>query len=160
MGLKYIYFKAAYDSINRQSLYLAMRDMEIPAKLIRLTNLTITNNCVIVKLRNVLSRQSDIKEGVRHGDPVACLFFNISLEKVIRDAEVETGGTIFNKSVQILAYADDIVITGRSLAVVKETFISMEKAAKEMGLTVNENKTKFRALNDPAYSNLVHNRSS
>jgi hypothetical protein len=35
----------------------------------------------------------------------------------------------------------------------------MEKAAKEMGLTINENKTKFMALNDLAYSNLTHNRS-
>lgn len=54
---------------------------------------------------------------------------------------------------------DDMVITGLSLAVVKETFISMEKAAKEMGLTINENKNKFMALNDPAYSNLMHNQS-
>jgi hypothetical protein len=58
-----------------------------------------------------------------------------------------------------LAYADDIVIIGCSLAVVKETFISIEKAAKEMGLTVNEKKTKFMALNDPVYSNLIHNLS-
>jgi hypothetical protein len=35
----------------------------------------------------------------------------------------------------------------------------MEKAAKEVGLTINENKTIFMALNDPAYSNLMHNRS-
>jgi mannose/fructose-specific phosphotransferase system component IIA len=69
-----------------------------------------------------------------------------------------TRGTVFNKSIQIFAYADDIVITGCSLAVVKEAFVSMEEAAKEMGLTVNENKTKFMALNDPAYSNLMHNR--
>jgi hypothetical protein len=53
---------------------------------------------------------------------------------------VETKGIIFNKSVQILAYADDIVIIGCSLAVVKETFISMEKAANEMGFTINKNK--------------------
>jgi hypothetical protein len=70
---------------------------------------------------------------------------------------VETWGTIFNKSIQILAYADHII--GRSLAVVKGTFISMEKAAKEMELTINVKKTKFVALNDPAYSNLTHNLS-
>jgi hypothetical protein len=156
----FIDFKVVYDSINRQSLYLAMRDMGIPDKLIRLTELTMTNNCAMVKLRKMLCRQFDIKEGVRQGDPLACLLFNISLENLIRDAEVETRGTIFNKSVQIMAYTGDIVIAGRSLAVVKETFISMEKAAKEMGLTVNENKTKFMALNDPAYSNLTHNRIS
>jgi sorting nexin-29 len=43
----------------------------------------------------------DIKEGVRKGDTLACLLFNISLEKVIRDVEVETRGTIFNTSVKI-----------------------------------------------------------
>jgi hypothetical protein len=117
------------------------------------------NNCAMVTLGNVLSGEFDIKEGVRQDDPLACLLFNISLENVIRNAEVETGGTIFNKSVQILAYADDIVKIGRSLAVIKEILISMEKATREMGLTVNENKIEFMALNDPAYSNLVHNRS-
>jgi hypothetical protein len=35
----------------------------------------------------------------------------------------------------------------------------MEKSATAMGLTVNENKTKFMAINDPAYSNLMHNQS-
>jgi hypothetical protein len=43
-----------------------------------------------------------------------CLLFNIALEKVIRDAAVNTRGTIFYKSVQILAYADDIDIIGRT----------------------------------------------
>jgi hypothetical protein len=81
------------------------------------------NNCSMVKLRNVLSRQFDIKEGVRQSDPLGCFPFNVSLETVIRDAKVETRGITFNKSVQILAYVDDIVITGRSLAVVKDTFI-------------------------------------
>jgi hypothetical protein len=106
---------------------------------------------------DVLSRQFDIKEGARHRDPLTRLLFNISLEKVISDAEVETRGTIINNSYHILAYADDVFLIGRSLVVVKETFIIMEKAAKEMGLTMNENKSKFMALNDPAYSKLMHN---
>jgi hypothetical protein len=56
--------KTAFDSINRQSLYLAIRHMKVPDQLIRLTKLT-TNNCAMIKLRNVLSRQFEIKEGVR-----------------------------------------------------------------------------------------------
>jgi hypothetical protein len=73
----FVVFKTAYGSINRQSLYLAMRNIGIPDKLIRLTELPMTNNCAMVKLRNVLSRQFDIKEEVRQGDPLACLLFNI-----------------------------------------------------------------------------------
>jgi hypothetical protein len=56
-----------------------------------------TDNYAMVKLRNVLSGQFDIKEGVRQGDPLACFLFNVSLERVVRDAEVETRGNVFNK---------------------------------------------------------------
>jgi hypothetical protein len=60
MGLNLLIYllilKQPIDSINRKSPYLAMRDMEIPAKLIRLTKLTMTSNCAMVKLRNVLCR--------------------------------------------------------------------------------------------------------
>ena len=39
---------------------------------------------------------------------MACLLFNIALEKVSREAAVNITGTIFYKSVQISAYGDDI----------------------------------------------------
>jgi hypothetical protein len=44
------------------------------------------------------------------------------------------------KSVQILAYADDINITARTQGAMKEAFISIEKAAKKMNLRINEGK--------------------
>jgi sorting nexin-29 len=45
---------------------------------------------------------------VRQGDALACLLFNIALEKVIRDSGIQTTGSIFFNTVQIQAYADDI----------------------------------------------------
>jgi hypothetical protein len=36
----------------------------------------------------------------------------VALENVIRDSELETKGTIYNKSTQILAYIDDILLAG------------------------------------------------
>jgi hypothetical protein len=46
--------------------------------------------------------------------------FNIALEKVIRDSGINLRGTNFYKSVQILAYVDDIVIIGRTQKAMKE----------------------------------------
>ena len=71
------------------------------------------------------------------------LLFNITLEKIIRDAKLETKGTIYSKSIQILAYADDIVIVGRTINSVKEACLALSKVASNMGLIINEEKTKF-----------------
>ena len=47
-------------------------------------------------------------QGVRQVDALACILFNLALEKVIQNAGIEKHGTIYHKSIQILAYADDV----------------------------------------------------
>jgi sorting nexin-29 len=81
--------------------------------------------------------------GVQQGDSLACLLFNIALEKVVRDAGINTRGTIFYNSVQILVFADDIDIIGRTPKSMKETFLNLERAAKKTNLQINQNKTKY-----------------
>jgi sorting nexin-29 len=58
----------------------------------------------------MLSSPIITRNGVWQGDSLACLLFNIALEKVVRDAGIYTRGTILYKSVQILAFAEDIDI--------------------------------------------------
>ena len=65
-------------------------------------------------------------EAHTQGDPL----FNI--------AEVDQDGTRFNKMTEVLAYADPIVLIGRSLLSVKEELLKLD----EEGLRVNEGKTK------------------
>jgi sorting nexin-29 len=69
--------------------------------------------------------------------------FQPSIGKVVRNAGIRTNGTIFYKSVQRLAYADGIDIIARSQTALKETFLSLERAAGEMGLKINKEKTKY-----------------
>jgi sorting nexin-29 len=52
---------------------------------------------------------------VRQSDALACLLFNIALEKVIRDLSIQTRGTIFFKTVKIPAYADGIDLMVRTI---------------------------------------------
>jgi sorting nexin-29 len=78
--------------------------------------------------------------GLRQGDSLACLLFNIALEKVIGDSGIHTRSTVFYKSVQLLAYAGDININGRSEHDIKKTFTALKTAADAMGLSVNPKK--------------------
>jgi hypothetical protein len=68
------------------------------------------------------------------------MLFNIALGKAVREANLDIRGTILHKSVQILAYADDVVIVARYENAVKDAFIRLEKAYQKMGLMINYDK--------------------
>ena len=74
---------------------------------------------------------------------MACLLFNLALHKVIKDSGINTRGTIFNKSVQIFAFADDIDIIAQTPNALKEAFASLETEANKMNLKINQEKTKY-----------------
>jgi hypothetical protein len=66
----------------------------------------------------------------------------LALEKVIRDAKLDIRGNIYTRTVQILAYAYDLVVVGRTIQAMKESFLALETSARNMGLAVNKEKTK------------------
>jgi len=82
--------------------------------------------------------------------------FNTALEKVIRDAAVNIRGTIFYKSVQILAYANNIDIIGRTQVAMIEAFTSLEKAATGMNLFINQEKTKHMPVTKKSHASYTH----
>jgi hypothetical protein len=84
----------------------------LPGKL-RSVEVTLQNIRCKVKTQNGISDPFITREGLRQGDALSCVLFNIALEKAVTVAGLDIRGTILHKSVQILAYADDIVIIGR-----------------------------------------------
>lgn len=139
----FIDFKKAYDSIQRDKLFSAMSEFGIPAKLISLCRMTLNNIKCAIKTSGDPSASFETKNGFRQGDALSCDFFNICLEKIVRESGTNTRGTIFSKSVQLLAYADDIDIIGRNQRSVNDAFVQIEEAAGTMGLRINEEKTKY-----------------
>ena len=57
-----------------------------------------------------------------------------------------TTGTIFHKCTQILAYADDLVITRTRIQDAEETLVTLRNQTKRFGLEINKQKTKFMRL--------------
>ena len=139
----FVDYKAAFDSPIRESLKKVMVEFKIPAKLIRLCMMTLRNTTSSVKVGSDLSEPFDTVRGFRQGDPLSCDLFNLIMEAVIRKAGVNQDGNIFYKSVQLLAYADDIDIIGRTQRDVTAAFSAIEKESAKMGLMVNHEKTKY-----------------
>jgi len=79
------------------------------------------------------SENFECKTGLRQGDALSPIIFNLVLEKEIRDIQEEQEMEIIEVNT-FLAYADDIVILGLFIA------------SHNMGLLVNETKTKYMVM--------------
>ena len=63
---------------------------------------------------------------------------------------------VFYKSVQILAHADDINITGRTQSAMTEAFTSLERVAKGMNMFINQEKTKYMPVTKNSHASYPH----
>jgi hypothetical protein len=65
------------------------------------------------------------------------------MEKIIRNVKTNLGGTIFNRTRQCLAYADDVVILERCVRYISEILEEMAVVATQIGLSMNNTKIKY-----------------
>ena len=150
--LLFIDFKQAYDRVSRCRLLETLAELGICEKLIRMTGITLATSECQVRLGGKLSSKIVVKEGLRQGDPLSPVLFNLILENVIRKAGIYRSGLLHHKSHQCLAYADDIAILTRSMWELKHITRSLIVSARHVGLELNETKTKYMKWSTEEYS--------
>jgi len=63
------------------------------------------------------------KTGLKQGDPLSPVLFNLALQKVIQSIKmVPSGIKIGKEELNILAYADDIALTGKNKIEIRKHF--------------------------------------
>jgi len=77
------------------------------------------------------------KNGLKQGDALSPLLFNFALQYVISRVQGDQVGLKLNGMHQLLVYANNVNILGRSIRAMKVV------ASKEIGQEVNAGKTKY-----------------
>ena len=113
------------------------------AKLVNMCRLTLTDTKSLVKVDSEKSEPFITRKGFRQDDGLSCGLFNICLEMIIRVANIDTTGTIYNKALQILGYADDFDIITRDIRSLDTAVDNIVDAADDVGLQLNISKTKY-----------------
>jgi len=68
-----------------------------------------------VRIEGTLSSFFENKMGLKQGDPLSPILFNLALQKVIQSIKtVHSGIKIGKEQLNVLAFADDIVLIGKN----------------------------------------------
>jgi hypothetical protein len=71
------------------------------------------------------------------------LLFNFALEYAIMRVQANQGGLKWNGTHQLLVYAADVNILGVSIYTIRKNTDALSIASKEIGLEVNNERTKY-----------------
>ena len=112
----FIDFQKAYDSTHRDTLWKCMEEFTIPKKLINLCKTFAQKTKSAVRIEGTLSSFFENKTGLKQGDSLSLILFNLALQKVIQSIKmVPSGIKIDKQQLNVLAYADDIVIIWKTM---------------------------------------------
>jgi len=101
-------------------LYNILIEFGIPKKLVRLVKMCSTEKYSRVRVGKNLSDGFPIRNGLKQGDALSPLIFNVSLEYVTTRVQVNQDVLKLKGTHQLLAYADDVNILGESVHTVKK----------------------------------------
>lgn len=83
----------------------------LPLKLVNLIKASAMNTKIKVQVGNSLSTAAQVRTGLRQGDALFPILFNVALEEVVQSTSFEHGGVQIGKTkINLLAYADDLVL--------------------------------------------------
>ncbi|KAL4112400.1 hypothetical protein QTP88_016199 [Uroleucon formosanum] len=141
----FVDFKQVYDSVNRQQLWTALRNFGIPEKLVKMIKICNSNTYCKIRYQGELSPQFEVQSGLKQGNAMFPILFNLALEKVVRDISINYEMELNDKNI-MLAYADDIVILGDTKDDIVEVTEKLIESSHRMNLVINENKTKYLVM--------------
>jgi len=75
----FVDFKKAYDSIHGESLINILKEFDFLQKLVRLVSISIVESEVKIKVGNMKSDPVTVRSGLRQGDSISPILFNLVL---------------------------------------------------------------------------------
>jgi len=147
----FVDFKAAFDSVDRNSVWLILRSTGLPDKYCKLFEKLYEETESCVQVNGKRSTTFNIKTGVRQGCAAAPELFNCVIDYVMtRTTNRLPFGLQFGDRILTDAdFADDLALVADSIDQLTDALEVLKEEAAKVGLKINWLKTKIMAIEPP-----------
>ena len=145
--LCFVDLRKAYDSVWREGLFSRLMEDGVPSKLVDLVKMWYRNVKAKVRVNDVDSDWFESKVGVRQGDTLSPLLFNIFINGIVEKVKQSgVGVKIGDALLSVLLFADDMVLLAESEFELGVLVGKVKEFCDQWKLEVNVGKTKVMVV--------------
>ncbi|CAM4769584.1 unnamed protein product [Rotaria magnacalcarata] len=142
----FIDYTKAFDCADHNTLWTVLNDMGVPKHLICLLKNLYTDQEATVRTEYGLTEWFKNEKGVRQGCILSPCLFNLYVEYIMRNAEIdetEAAIKISGRNINNLRYADDTTLMAENEDDLKTLLMKVKEESAKAGLLLNIKKTKI-----------------
>ncbi|KAJ3583334.1 hypothetical protein NHX12_024354 [Muraenolepis orangiensis] len=148
LAMVFIDLAKAFDSVSHEHLKETLVRRGTDPGVVELINDSYRGCNTRVQTDFGYSRKIAIKIGVKQGDPLSPLLFNLAIDPLLSKLhEFGEGFNLGNEKLTVLAYADDLVLLSNSWSGMNKNMAILEAFCNLTGLRVNTSKCHGFLLN-------------
>lgn len=111
---------------------------QVPEPLVHLMGEMYKDNITSIQAANKEKVEIELRRGVKQGDPLSPLLFNLALESIINDLDKNTEGVkIGEGNLAIMAFADDLVLIGKNRKVANKQLQGLDRYLTGLGMELS-----------------------
>lgn len=119
-----------------------LRSRNVPHNIVKTIENIYTRNYIEARIGSDTTEPIPVMTGIRQGDSLSPLLFNIVMDEVIKSVRSERGYRMGNQQIGILCYADDAVLIAESEDDLQRMLHKFNTTARQYIMIISTEKTK------------------
>ena len=153
----FVDFSKAFDTVWRHGMFKKLLQLGIGGNFYKVIKHMYMHSKFVVKKDNLISNEKNSTQGVRQGDGLSPVLFNIYVNDIDQIFDFSTTKPVSLQTTQFncLMYADDLLLLSETEEGLQSCINSLENYCKIWKLQINIDKTKIMIFSNKKVKNLT-----